>query len=288
MWGGWDAGASKEARTAYRLKQMQNKWSLIGEAVEQAVLDVLERRRVGSEFSIDASLDFAMKKLRAAWTNHCSEIWRVKPKRCTCISEIYYDEISINAGEDRERWGKQVKQRTEICLKNFYAHVLPRLPEVTYEEIIPFARPEQGDPEHFHVGNIKVYAIPDWVYRHGGKFIIHDWKTGARREKHKDQLRLYGLWAQRKHNVSPDNITLFVEYLESGEFSEIEYTPEIANLLCDKINSSVREMKQFLKDGDIEKNEPLEIDAFPKTDDFTRCRICNYRELCNRKFVSEM
>ena len=288
MWGGWDAGASEEARMAYRLKQMQNKWSLIGGAVEDAVLDVLERRRVKSEFSVEASLNLAMKKLRTAWTSHCSEVWRIKPKRCTCISEIYYDEISVNAGEDRERWGKQVKQRTEICLRNFYAHVLPRLPEVTYDDMVPFARPEQGDPEHFHIGNIKVYAIPDWVYRLGEKFIIHDWKTGVRREKHKDQLQLYGLWSQMKHSESPENIKLYVEYLESGEFSEIEYSSEIANLLCDKINSSVREMKKYLKDGDTEKNEPLEKDAFPKTDDYTRCKNCNYRELCNRKYVSEM
>jgi len=288
MWGGWNPGAPEDAKTAYRLKQMQNKWSLIGDAVEEAVLDALERRRVGAEFSVDASLDLAMKKLRTAWTNHCSEAWKAKPKKCTCISEIYYGEISISASDDRDEWGKLVKQRTEICLKNFYQHVLPRLPEVTFEDIVMFARPEQGDPEHFHVGNIKVYTIPDWVYRRGAEFIIHDWKTGARREKHKEQLQFYGLWAQKKHNVSLDNIQLFVEYLESGEYSEIEYSSEIANRLCDKINLSVREMKKFLKDGDIEKNEPLGIDEFPKTQDYSRCKNCNYRELCNRKFVSEM
>jgi len=286
MWGGWSAAAPVEARTAYRLKQMSNKWSLIGEAVESAILEVLERRRVNSPFSAESALEFAMTILRNAWSEHKSEHWRSKPKKYTCIKELYYEEISLDPGVERDEWAAQVRQRTEVCLQNFFSHVLPRLPNVPYDMMVPIARPGQGDPEHFHLGNVKVYAIPDWTYRHDGKLFIHDWKTGVRRERHQDQLRVYGLWAQKKHGAAPDELALYIEYLESGECMEVSYTAEIASALCDTITSSVRDMKQYLVDGDIERNEPLPKDSFPKTDDLSICRNCNFRELCNRKFAA--
>jgi len=288
MWGGWDSGASSEKRSAYRLKQMKNKWSLIGDAVETAVLEVLERRRVGSPFSAETAMQTAMSLLRSAWKEHTSEKWRAKPKKYTCISELYYGKISPDSGTERDEWVSLVRGRTEICIQNFFAQILPHIPEVTYEQIVPIARAGQGDPEHFHLGGIKVYAIPDWVYKNEGKIVVHDWKTGIRRDRHKEQLAIYGLWSQRKHNATPDEIELFIEYLESGEQTQVEYSVEIASALCDRILSSVKEMKQYLVDRDIEKNEPLPKESFPETEDLSRCKNCNFIELCGREFVTNI
>ena len=285
MWGGWDIGAAVEKRAAYRLKQMKNKWSLIGDAVESAVLEVLERRRVGSPFSAETAMQTAMSLLRKAWKEHTSERWRVNPKKYTCISELYYGQISPDSGSERDAWVSLVRGRTEICIQNFFSQILPHIPEVAYEQIVPIARAGQGDPEHFHLGGIKVYAIPDWVYKNEGKLIIHDWKTGVRRDRHKEQLSIYGLWAQKKHSITPDEIELFVEYLESGEQTQIEYSLEIASALCDRITSSVKEMKQYLVDRDTEKNAPLPKESFPQTEDLSRCKNCNFLELCGREFV---
>jgi len=288
MWGGWSSGASSDKRTAYRLKQMKNKWSLIGDAVETSVLEILERRRVGSPFSAETAMQNAMSLLRAAWKEHTSEKWRVSPKKYTCIKELYYGQISPNSGSERDEWVSLVRGRTEICIQNFFAQILPHIPEITYEQIIPIARAGQGDPEHFHLGGIKVYAIPDWVYKLEGRAFIHDWKTGIRRDRHKEQLAIYGLWLQRKHNIPLEEIELYIEYLESGEQTPVEYSLEIASSLCDRIISSVKEMKKYLADRDIEKNDPLPVESFPETEDLSRCKNCNFIELCGREFVTEI
>jgi len=286
FWGGWDAMAPPDARTAYRLKQIRNKWSLIGEAVDRTIHEVIDRTVVGAAVSLDTCLGKAGDWLRHAWRQHQSEKWRSEPKRCACIRELYYNEIPSGASADRDSWAESVKARTETCLRNFFVHVLPRLGHLKPNDLLPVARPEQGDPEHFHLGTIKVYAIPDCAYRNGATAVIHDWKTGIRRDEHRRQLAIYGVWAQTKHRVTADAISLLAEYLESGESSEIAYDGVIAGKTCDAIVASVNDMRRFIVNGDTERNEALPIEAFPKTDDFKKCRQCNYRELCDRQFTA--
>jgi hypothetical protein len=274
FWGGWDALASREARQAYRLKQMRNQWALIGDAVDSAILETLNRAVVGAPADETRALERAARSLRSAWKQHQSGKWQHDPKHHVCIRELYYNEISSEPNVERDIWAERVKARTEICIRNFFAHVFPRLNNLGVK-----------DPEHFHLGRVKVYAIPDYVWRKGAAFMIHDWKTGMRRGEHERQLGIYGLWAQTKHNVMPNEITLQVEYLESGETQPIVYDVPTAAAVCEFIMSSVNEMRRYLVGGDLEKNEALPHDEFPKTEDLTRCRLCNYREACNRTFV---
>lgn len=286
FWGGWDSMAPAEVRTAYRLKQIKNKWSLIGETVDRAIHEVIERTVVKAPVALDACLDKAAEWLRNAWRQHQTEKWRSDPKRCVCIRELYYNEIPAEASTDRDAWAESVKERTETCLRNFFAHVLPRLKGLRTNDLLPVARPEQGDPEHFHLGKIKIYAIPDCAYHAGDKIVIHDWKTGVRRDEHRRQLAIYGVWAQTKHQSPAESIELYAEYLESGECSAVPYDTPIASGTCDAMLASVNEMRRFLVGGDTERNEPMPMETFPKTDDLKKCRLCNYRELCNRTFAS--
>jgi hypothetical protein len=286
FWGGWESGAPTAARTAYRLKQMHNKWSLIGEAVDAAVLEVLQRRMVGAPVALDAALEKAMRRLRDAWRQHQSGVWRSDPKHCICIRELYYDEIPSEPSTGRDIWAEDVRERTEVCLQNFFVHLLPRLPEVAPGDLLPVARIDKGDPEHFFLGRIKVYAIPDWAYVQDDLAVIHDWKTGVKRTEHARQLAVYGVWAQMKHKRPAARIRLYAEYLESGDSVAIAYDDDIARTTCDAMQESVKEMSAHLVDGDIERNEPLAIDSFPKTDNLRHCRHCNYRELCNRQFAA--
>jgi CRISPR/Cas system-associated exonuclease Cas4 (RecB family) len=285
FWKGWDAMASADARAIYRLKQMRNKWALIGEAVDKAILDVLSRMVVGAAISEAQALERAHKELRNAWKQHQSGKWRDDPKHHVCIRELYYNEITAAPGIDRDLWVDRIKGRTETCVKNFFAHVLPRVRGLAAAQVLPIARAQQGDPEHFHLGRVKIYAIPDYAYRKDDRIVIHDWKTGMRRDEHERQLCIYGLWAQTKHAVTPAAIQLLVEYLESGELQPVAFDVGKAGAVCDFIMESVNAMRKFLLDGDLEKNEPLPLEEFPKTDDLNRCRNCNFREACNRKFV---
>lgn len=287
-WGGWESSAPTEVRAAYRLKQMRNKWSLVGEVVDEAIHEQLQRQAVGAAVSCEAALERAVDALRRAWREHMSERWRSDPKRCTCIRELYYGEIPVEASPTRDAWADQVKARIETCVRNFFVHVLPRVRSVRANDVLPVARPEQGDPEHFHIGQVKVYAIPDYAYRAGSAMYIHDWKTGVRREEHRRQLAIYGLWAQRKHEARVENVQLYAEYLESGESELVEFDVGVASATYEMIMRSVQEMRAYLVDGDLERNEPLGREAFPKTEDLRRCQQCNYRELCHRQFAAMM
>ena len=284
-WKGWDAMAPADARAAYRLKQMRNKWALIGEAVDKAILDVLSRMVVNAPISEAQALERAARELRTAWKQHQTGKWREDPKHHVCIRELYYNEITAEPGIDRDMWVERVKGRTDTCVKNFFTHVLPQLRGLAAAQVLPVARVQQGDPEHFHLARVKIYAIPDYAYRKDNCIVIHDWKTGMRRDEHERQLGIYGLWAHTKHGVLPPAIQLYIEYLESGETQPVGYDVGKASAMCDFIMESVNQMRKYLVDGDIDKNEPLPIEAFPKTDDLARCRNCNYREACNRKFV---
>jgi hypothetical protein len=288
FWGGWEAGASAQARTAYRLKQMDNKWSLIGEAVDAAVLETLQRRLVGAELSLDAALAKASRRLRDAWRQHQSGKWRSDPKHCVCIRELYYDEIPSERSADRDIWADAVKERTETCLQNFFVHLLPHMPACAPRDLLPIARIEAGDPEHFFLGQVKIYAIPDWAYRQDDLVIIHDWKTGVKRTEHARQLAVYGVWAQIAHAVPAGHVRLRAEYLESGETVAIPYDDDIARDTCDTCMASVADMSAHLVDGDIERNQPQPVEEFPKTDNLRYCRHCNYRELCDRQFVTAL
>ncbi|NLF40064.1 PD-(D/E)XK nuclease family protein [bacterium] len=285
FWEGWDSAAPIEARTAYRLKQMKNKWALIGDAVDSVIAEALKRRDVSVPFSVKDAIERANQFFRKAWKQHHSNGWRSDPKNIICIRELYYKELPAEAGIERDAWVDSVKQRTVICLENFFDNVLPRLPEVRHGDLLPIARAGDGDPEHFHLGQVKVYAIPDWAYRHDGRVKIHDWKTGVRRESHLRQMSIYGLWAQMKRQAPVDAIDLMIEYLEAGEMRPVPYDTAVASEICAQINASVMEMRKYLVSGDLERNEPKPIEEFPKTDDLRKCRHCNFRELCNRVYA---
>ena len=86
----------------------------------------------------------------------------------------------------------------------------------------------------------------------------------------------------------PMKLNFFIEYLESGEQTRVGYSVEAASALCDRILSSVKEMKQYLVDRDTEKNEPLPKESFPETEDLSCCKNCNFIELCGREFVTKI
>jgi hypothetical protein len=47
MWGGWARNATEEQKTAYRLNKMDNRWGLMGQAAENAIMWVLRQHQQG-------------------------------------------------------------------------------------------------------------------------------------------------------------------------------------------------------------------------------------------------
>ena len=107
FWSGWDGAAPVEARTAYRLKQMKNKWALIGEAIDRVIAEALKRHVAGAEVSLQKSIEKANQWLRHAWKDHRGGGWRSDPKRVICIREFYYSELPDEPGTKRDAWADQ-------------------------------------------------------------------------------------------------------------------------------------------------------------------------------------
>lgn len=176
-----------------------------------------------------------------------------------------------------------VKQQCRVCIANFMQTVLPRLAGVSpADEVRVAVIGSGGDPESFQLDGIKVYAIPDYVYRKGDRLQIHDWKSGKVKTSHEAQLTLYGLWAREKHGVPPDRVDIWIEYLATGEVKPLTITEADLDDVRARIAASVAEMADYLVDGDLARNEPLPQEDWDLTLDFRSCRQCNFLELCRQ------
>lgn len=280
MWGGWSKSAPAECQAAYRLKKMDNLYSLMGKAAEESVMWVLHRSQEGKSYSAETAYNkIAREYLNRSWMESKNEKWRKNPKDFCCLHEHYYQTLSES--ELREKT-ERVKTQTKSCIANFIEHTLPRLEGVKRAQEIKIRTPEEkGDPEHFMFEDVKIYAIPDYVYRSDDKFNIIDWKAGKPREKHNDQIAIYGLWAHINHSIPADDIIVCLEYLNQGKVALRQISSATLAEVRKKIEKSVAAMTEYLVDFDRQKNQPLPRDEWEMCSDIEHCqRFCNFYELC--------
>ncbi len=278
MWNGWNPAAAPLTRTAYRLGKMDNRFSLQGRAVETAVLWALRQVRAGQAVTADQAYEAAARPLlNLCWTESRQKRYLAQPKQCCCLHEHYYP------GHHRTPEPEMIAHMAVLiktCLAHFIANVLPRLQDVKPEEEIPVAPGGRGDPESFLFEEIKVYAIPDYVYRRDGILHIHDWKAGQPKPAHQDQVRLYGLWAHTKHAAAPGAIHGHLEYLAVGlSQGMILAEPDLEQARA-LVRQSVAAMAEYLVNGDLRKNQPLPKEDWELSADAETCRRCNFFELC--------
>ena len=285
-WGGWEDMAPKGVKAAYRLKQMKNRFALSGIAVDLAVKAAIQSVSQGKETTLEEALDLATTYLRRAWIEHMEGRWQVNPKRYTCIKEIYYGEFSPDDAAERMMWAAGIKEKVGLCLENFYGMVLPKIRQYLAKgNLVAFSETDFFEKESFALGGIKIYASPDTVIQFDDKLVILDWKTGRPRQFYAHQMETYGLWAQCRHDVPADEIELELVYLPDGTMQKVDYGEEAARQTFEYIKETVDDMSDKLKDRDIARNEPLNIERFEQTDKLEVCAHCNFMELCGRRFA---
>ena len=278
MWGGWDRKATPEQKLAYRLCKMDNRWGLMGQAAENAIMWVLHQHQQGKSVTAKAGWDTIAKPfLGRKWKESLEGNWRSAPKRFCCLHGHYYK--TIENDNDAKR---QIAAQVQNCIQNFIEKVLPRIEKIDPAMEFQIATPEAGgDVEHFFYEGIKVYAIPDYAYQLGDEIHIHDWKAGKiKAEQHRQQLALYALWAIVKHNAKLENIFLYVEYLNEGQVLPFQLSKEELETAIGLMSESVGEMTEYLVDHDREKNEPLPKEEWELTADPDNCTFCSFYELC--------
>jgi hypothetical protein len=281
MWGGWSPNASPLQKDAYRLGKMDNAWSTLGRAVEEAVMWALRRHQAGVAVTVDEAYENgARPHLNRAWTESRKKLYLQNCKKHICLREHYYQEWPA---ERETEIIEAVKAQARTCITHFMEKVLPRLSHLNpTHEIRVAVIGSGGDPESFDFEGMKIYAIPDYVYREGDRLHIHDWKAGKAKDSHAEQLKLYGLWAQIKHGVSPDKVDIFIEYLAEGSCRQLALTADDLEAVKTRIRDSVSEMTDYLQDNDIARNQALPQQDWDLTLDYRCCRLCNYVELCRK------
>jgi len=169
----------------------------------------------------------------------------------------------------------------EQCLRNFYDSetfgILKELPQQMWLEVEDFSS--------FNLNNTKIWAVLDCSFRteDGGVTII-DWKTGrSMSEDVSMQLSCYVMYAMDKWGIDPENVKL-IEYNllanKGAEFtigiSEIENTKTY-------ISGSIADLQSLLVD--VNENVPKEEAAFRKVEDDRIRDRCNFRKVCDWKFI---
>ncbi|HEY5652932.1 MAG TPA: PD-(D/E)XK nuclease family protein [Pontiella sp.] len=280
MWGGWARNATEEQKIAYRLNKMDNRWGLMGQAAENAIMWVLKQYQAGNTVTVDdAWKSIARPFMTKKWNESHDGGWRNNPKQFCCLRDHYYGTLS---GEEEKEAKRALATQIQNCIKNFIEKVLPRVGRVHPAQEFQIATPETGgDVEHFIYEGVKIYSIPDYAYKVGDEVHIHDWKAGKiKAEQHKLQLSLYALWAIVKHGASLDKIFLYVEYLNEGQVLPFQITENELEETKARMSESVSEMTEYLVDCDRDKNEPLPKEEWELTLDPVNCTQCDFYELC--------
>jgi len=283
MWGGWEKNADEITRTAYRLNKMDNRWGLMGQAAENSIMRVLRQHQAGNAMDAENAFETVARPfLREKWKQSKRGEWPSSPNQFCCLREHYYGTMG-----DEKAVAEQMSGQIKNCIVNFIEKVLPRIGTVTREQELPVKTADMGgDPENITWNGVKMYVIPDYAYRLGDAFHIHDWKAGKIKESHREQLGLYAIWAREKFRAKPEETFLYVEYLNEGQVAPFQLTAEDFEALEARIEASVAEMTEYLVDFDRKRNEPLPKDEWELASDTSSCRHCNFYELCKEELVA--
>lgn len=269
-WGGWDREAPDAARLAYLLKQMTGLDMWGGSIVHDVVETALQDLRWGRLVTVEELKRRARERMVRQWRESKSKEWEFDPKRRFNLFEHYYADPTVDARS------VTVRERVDRCLENFRR-------SKTYAELQGVKRNGWVAVEvleKFPVGGDPVWVKVDCAFRspdHGGLVIV-DWKTGKRRDEHRQQLECYALQAVHKlRDIEAEDVTLRAVYLDEGGEVDLLVTRDDLAALEAFIASSMAEMKAAL--SDVPANVARQED-FPMTTDLRTCGRCGFRELC--------
>jgi len=266
-WGGWDVEADPVTRTLYVLKQLGTRqmWAgrLVHEAVERALLAI----RDGYALSEGSLIEDTVRQMREEWKGSRNGIYRQAPKRTGLFEHEYA--VPIKDGE----W-QALRDHIIRCLRNF--HRLPLLAEIKRTPTDRWILIE--DIGSFAFEGSTIFAAPDFGYwSQGDRLQLVDWKTGGSGDDASLQLGGYALYAFEMLAVDPARVDLLEVNLREGKVTAHPCDAASLDRVREHIRLSVRSMKAYLKDADLNQAEES---GFERTEDLRICRWCNFRGVC--------
>lgn len=142
---------------------------------------------------------------------------------------------------------------------------------------------------------IDIYAQPDfWIIKKTWEYIIYDRKSGKTPNKEKDkisdQLKVYAykllqkVWIEKINDIK---IQWFEIYLKSlKKFGGTIWKNQIQEIE-NKIILDTKKQTNLLIDKNIETNNPLSSENFPRTNDLQKCSNCTFFKVCEKLKTKE-
>lgn len=273
-WGGWDRRmASKEARAAYVLKNLKNRWAWKGETVHHVLEGVLKELKHGKKTSLEDGLEFLTQTMRRDFRFSKAKKYYEEPKKVVGLFEHEYEKAISD-----EIW-KSIHDSSSDCLRHFMNS--PFFQELVSEDKSDWLLIE--DLEAFDYEGIKIFVKLDFCRKKNGLIEIYDWKTGKDESGAADiQLGTYVFYAMKKWQLSADKIKTYLFYLNTpGTKPELQ---TVSGALLERagayIKQSVMAMTTLLED--VEKNLPKSREFFKLALNDRLCSFCNFYKLCER------
>lgn len=270
--GGWLADADPVTRQAWVLKHLTTISGALGQEIHARASEIADAIRGRDQIpTLEELIDRTRRGLNRLWrASGDRDGFHRSPKRHPMLLERYR---RIEPANDRLQ---RVRERMERCLRHL------RESEIWEEvrgadEVI---RWEPTDPTEYR--QTIIYAPADLVYRASDvqPFTVLDWKTGADDpEVVEQQLAVYGLVLRERFGYEPPFRGLVVD-LDEGKVRSLEISSRVLAAAERRIRDSIYEMRRFVVDLDLERNEPRGLDACEWPVDTTSCKWCNYYDLC--------
>jgi len=266
-WGGWDAGATPEARALYVLKQLGTRQMWAGRLVHEAIERSLLALRHGHGLSEASLIEDTVRQMREEWKGSRDGVYRESPRRPGLFEHEYA--VPVRAGE----W-QALRDHVVRCLRNF--HRLPLLADIKRTP------PERWilieDIGSFTWEGTRLFTAPDFAYwSHGDRLQLLDWKTGGGGAGASLQLGGYALYALEVLGVRAPRVDLLEVNLREGKVTPHPWDEASLERVREHVRLSTRAMRAYLRDP--ERNVAVEAD-FEKAEDVRICRWCNFRGVC--------
>lgn len=277
-WGGWLDEAPQDARTAYRLKQIQSLSMLVGRTFHSVVSELLRNRSAAPANVPVGQMQTDMeRRLRKKLDESRKRSWERfgDPKHFTNLFEDYYGSGIDDAARER------AIQDLRACVDGFAGTQIGRRAFRVPRERMLFVDEDDFDKKKIVRNGIVVFASPDFVVRDpaGGVHIV-DWKTGKEGKATIEQLAAYGLFVAERFGEPLERMTAYLVYARGGKVESYGDLASGSELALQSMDTYVSDVRGRLTD--VERNVAGDIERFPMTNNLKLCARCKFRELCGR------
>lgn len=250
-----------------QLKSLTSEALTIGSLAHDVIEAILKRLQKSTEVIDESRMkNFVKQQVQKYMLDHT-------------FTEIYYKE---KESIDENYIAESVFNAVMIFVKSERFEWVKNLPESSKQQWI--IEPDGFGETRIQTdrGELKAYCKVDFMLPNGRDIYILDWKTGKQDDlKHRKQLIGYSLFASFHFENKFDRIIPILAYLKDG-YSEV--LPEISEAdienFKDDMYGDTKAMHRM--NLDIENNTPVGKDEFTQTESESKCKYCEFKELCGR------